>query len=293
MMPMKRLLAILCMLVAAVRTGAAETAAAWGPEKGAHYVLYLCAGQSNMDGRAKVKALTGELAPYAQPLPEVLIRYSAGGLRRKLRASPGFIALAPGCSESPNTFGPELSFGRALAQAHPGRKILLVKVSEGGTNLFADWNPEAPDNLYARLLRITRETQEMLVAGGATSEIAGMIWMQGESDGSKGMEGMYQERLSAFIARVRADLKSETLPFVIGQICLANPEHQKILAAQEAVAKEVPGTALASSAGLKTFDKNVHFDAPSQVELGKRFAAAFQRVGNRSEAGTGELKIKN
>jgi iduronate 2-sulfatase len=272
---MKTLLATMLMLVFA-SAQAAEPA--WKPEKGACYELYLCAGQSNMDGRAQAKALTGELANYAQPQTDVLIRYSVGGLRQPLRTSAGFVALCPGCSKSPATFGPELAFGRALADARKGKKILLIKVDEGGTNLFADWNPEAKNQLYARLIELTRETQEMLKQAGADSQLAGMIWLQGEGDSGKAQAGKYQERLTAFIARVRTDLKSEKLPFVIGQICAANPAYQTVIAAQQAVAKTVPATAIAASTGLKTSDKNVHFDAPSQIELGKRFAAEMQKL---------------
>ena len=254
------------------------SAATWKAEKGGHYEIYLCAGQSNMDGRAPAKGLSGTLAHYAQPQQDVLILHSSNGLHRKLRESPGIITLRPGCSESPASFGPELSFGRALTDARKGKKLILVKVTEGGTNLYADWNPDALNQLYARLLLNVRKTQKILEGAGATSEIVGMIWMQGESDSDTQQWGKYQERLTAFIDRVRTDLKVENMPFVIGQICAANPAYQKIIAAQKAVAQNVPGTAIASSAGLKTSDKNVHFDAPSQIELGKRFATELLKL---------------
>ena len=53
---MKTLFAAMLMLVFA-SAQAAEPVPAWKPEKGARYELYLCAGQSNMDGRAQAKAL--------------------------------------------------------------------------------------------------------------------------------------------------------------------------------------------------------------------------------------------
>lgn len=250
----------------------APSATIWKPEKGGHYKIYLCVGQSNMDGRAKAADLVGDLANYTQPRTDVLIRYSTGGLRRKLRTSDGFMPLRPGCSESPAWFGPELAFGHAIADSQPGKKILLIKVAEGGTNLYADWNPAAPKKLYALFLKAVRETQNLLKNEGATGEIAGMIWMQGESDSGKGHEEKYQEHLTAFIDKVREDLKAKKMPFVIGQICAANPAYQKVIAAQKAIAQTVPSTALASSVGLKTSDKATHFNAASQIELGKRFA---------------------
>ena len=164
----------------------------------------------------------------------------------------------------------------------------MVKVAEGGTNLYADWNPDAPKKLYARLIQSTRETLQFLKEEGASGEITGMIWMQGESDSVKNQQGQYQERLSAFITRVRADLNEEKMPFVIGQICTTNPAYQKIIAAQKAVAESVPATAVASSEGLKTLDKHVHFDTASQIELGKRFAAELMKLAKQPKSASAQ-----
>lgn len=264
-------------LVASI-SSAIEPLPAGKPEKGARYEVYICGGQSNMDGRAPAKGLTGELAVYAQPRTDVLIRHSSNGLHRKLRASSGLIALRPGLSENPACFGPELAFGHTMAEARKGRKILLVKVAEGGTNLYADWNPAAPNKLYARLLDNVRKTLEELEKAGASGTITGAIWMQGESDSGKGHAEHYAKNLTAFIARLRSDLNAPKMPFVIGQICVANPSFQKVIGAQKAVAQSVSGVAIASAEGLKTTDRNVHFDAPSQIELGKRFAAGMLKL---------------
>jgi len=245
------------------------------PEAGKHYTIYLLAGQSNMDGRGIAQDLTGELADFAAPDPTVLIRYSAGGLKRKLRESQGLIPLQPGCGENAAQFGPEIGFGHAMAKAYPQQNLLLIKVSEGGTNLRADWNPDNPKGLYPRLMTLGKETCDLLTQHGATYEIAGMAWHQGESD-AKDAEP-YAERLAAFIGRIRGDLKLPELPFVVGEICDANPQYQGVIAAQKKVAGSVPGVGFASSEGLTTSDKNVHFDCRSVVELGRRLAEAMPK----------------
>jgi len=247
--------------------------------KGVHYVVYLLAGQSNMDGRAAVADLKGPLAPYAKPRPEILIGYSAGGLHRPLRESSGFEPLHPGCSGTPakaggppptNTFGPELSFGPAIAAALPGQKILLLKVSEGGTSLAVDWNPNDPQKLYARFIHFVEAAQAKLKSDGDEVEIRGLIWMQGESDETL-PPGKYQALLTAFIAKVRTDLKMGALPFVIGQV-YDNGKRTAVIADQKAVATTVPATAFVDGTGLNTFDHGTHYDAASQIELGRRFA---------------------
>jgi hypothetical protein len=63
------------------------------PALAEHYDVFLLAGQSNMDGRGAKKDLTGDLAKWAAPRPEVLINFRAGGLHRPLTLSEGFRTL--------------------------------------------------------------------------------------------------------------------------------------------------------------------------------------------------------
>lgn len=253
--------------------------------KGLPYDIFLLVGQSNMDGRGPVAGLRGELEKFSQPRPEVKICYSIGGLHRPLRLSDGFEPLRPGCSGTPkiaggtpptNTFGLEVSFGAAMADALPGHKILLLKVAEGGTSLAADWNPQQPDQLYARFLKYVEAAQTQIREQGGIGHLRGMVWMQGESDSSL-RPGKYRELLTAFIAKVRADLATPTLPFVIGQV-YDNGKRDNVIAAQKAVAKDVPGTGFASADGLKTIDAGTHFDAASQIALGTSCAKEMLRL---------------
>jgi iduronate 2-sulfatase len=249
-----------------------------------HYDVFLLAGQSNMDGRGAVKDLQEDLAPYATTSSNVRIHFSAGGLRRPLTVSDGLQPLAPGFSGTPGnkpgalptqTFGPELSFGPAIAKALPGRRILLVKFAEGGTSLGVDWNPGAKDKLYENFIRFVRTTQDMLKANGDTGAIRGMLWHQGEGDAGMA-PGKYQAALTEFISRVRTDLELPELPFIIGQV-YDKPSRQSLIADQKATAQSVPFTGFAEADDLTTWDAGTHFDAKSQIELGKRFAREMAR----------------
>ncbi|MCB0221709.1 MAG: hypothetical protein KDH09_18575, partial [Chrysiogenetes bacterium] len=71
--------------------------------------VYILAGQSNMEGRAHRKDLPQELA---RPRPDIL--YFCGDTWEPL--APGGSRKPP----SPDGFGPEITFGRTLANA-PGR----------------------------------------------------------------------------------------------------------------------------------------------------------------------------
>lgn len=248
-----------------------------------HFEIFLLAGQSNMDGRGAVADLKGDLEAYAKPNPDVLIHFSAGGLRRPLTVSQGFQPLQPGFSGTPGnksadtlptkTFGPEVSFGPSIAAALPGKRVLLIKFAEGGTSLARDWNPQDKGKLYENFIKFVRGTLETVKNNGDTAEIRGMVWHQGESDA--GMPtGKYQAALTEFIARVRADLGVKDLPFVIGQV-YDNGKRTNIIDDQKATAQAVANTAFVDATGLTTFDKGTHFGAQSQIEFGQRYARAM------------------
>ncbi len=251
-----------------------------------HYEVFLVAGQSNCDGRGQATELKGPLAKWAKPQEDVMIAYSCSSLRGKALASEGFQPLQPGWSVAPgknrptalpsNTFGPEVAFGRGLADRMKGKKIAVIKFAEGGTSLQKDWNPEVKNRLYAAFLDFTHKSLAALKAKGHTFTIRGMIWHQGESDASLSAEE-YQKLLTAFIARVRTDFNSPDLPFGIGEV-YDNGKRDSIRAAQQATARDVKGAFLVSVEGLKTSDQGTHFDAAGQLELGDRFAEKMAKA---------------
>jgi iduronate 2-sulfatase len=241
--------------------------------------VYVLSGQSNMDGRGRTKELVGELERWAKPQADVRIAYSNSD-RRGPYATDGFVPLEPGYSVPPgtkqrklpgDTFGPEVSFGRAVADANSKDRIVLVKFSEGGTSLHNDWMPDNDKSLYPQLLAFVRQSLKALTDAGEKPRLAGMIWHQGESDASL-PQGEYQRLLTEFIARVRRDLGVADLPFVIGEV-YDNGRRDRVRAGQRAIATAVPNVHFVSVDGLKTADQGTHFETTSQIELGKRLAA--------------------
>ena len=257
--------ALLLLLLASVTVHAQE------------YDVYILAGQSNMDGRGKSADLT---PPLDSPQKNVRFYYQNG-----VHSTNGWIDLTPGYAIAPGhkaelpgtTFGPEIGVGAALAKAQPDRKIAILKISRGGTSLAKDWKIGTPDEpatqgpLYKEFHEGVPKALKMLKDGGDTYVLRAMIWHQGESD-STSTEEVYTKLLTDFIARVRKDIDQPELPFIIGEV-YDNKKRDSILAAQKAVSKTVPNTALASAADLKTWDNGTHFDAASQLILGERLAA--------------------
>lgn len=248
-----------------------------------HYDVYLIGGQSNADGRGATSDLTNGLAAWQLPQPDVRIYYANPINRDPLNPAynTGWNMLAPGFSVPPGfsgalpsaKFGPELSFARALADAHPNRLLALIKVTQGGTSLSNDWNP-AGGFMYATLTNLTRTALQALTNEGASYTLRGLIWHQGESDGSLSTAD-YQSRLTGFINAVRRDLGVTNLPVVVGE--LATNRSVTVRQAQFNVAAIMPYVGFASSSNLATLAANdPHFTAPSQLTMGQRMAAALE-----------------
>lgn len=251
-----------------------------------HYDVYILSGQSNMDGRGKSSELTGELAKFAKPHDHVRINYSNSTLRGPYTSGgwkplePGY-SVPPGAKDAPDkkytlpgrTFGPEIGFAHALAADQPDTQIAIIKFSEGGTNLRSNWDPDNADGIYPQFLAHVRSSLKSLTDAGDTFTLKAMVWHQGESDASL-PPGEYEKLLAAFIARVRADLNTPNLLFVVGEV-FDNGKRDNVRAGQLAVSKSVPNVRFVPASNLTTSDNGTHFDTKSTIALGQRFANAL------------------
>ncbi|WP_283434167.1 sulfatase-like hydrolase/transferase [Neorhodopirellula lusitana] len=261
-----------------------------------HYDVYLLAGQSNMDGRGTVSDLTDQ---QRKPNDDAIIYY-----RNLPTTSDGWQPLAPGFSIPPKykeglpspTFGPEIGFAAKMLKASPDTKLALIKGSKGGTNLRADWKPGNQDDIesqgprYRDFIETIRLATDDLTKRGDTFTIRCLLWHQGESD-SKTNSKKHQERLEELITRLREDVKVADLPAVVGEV-YDNGKRDKVRAAIQAVGTNGDHTGFVSAEGLTTWDAGTHFDAASQLELGKRFADAVTKVVRKQATPDIELVSK-
>jgi hypothetical protein len=251
---------IRCVLIACIAMFATPHAA-----KASVIKVYLMAGQSNMDGAGLVAGLQ---PPYSAPQP---------GVKFWNNKTSDWAALQPGIGANTSAeFGPELSFGYAMHTAFPDDAICLIKYAVGATSLAYDWNPNGSGWCYNNFKATANAAIDRLSAAGYSPEIAGMLWMQGESDAYIGMASVYAENLTNFIGRVRSDFAAPNMPFVIGRIntytwgTAANNE--LVREAQMAV----PGT-VDNASWINTDDLPLsyagHFNTQGQITLGARFAS--------------------
>ena len=218
--------------------------------------VYILAGQSNMEGKAKVNLLEYQIAqPATRDLfkhlqkdgkwverDDVWIKF----LDRKGRLTVGFGSL--GC------IGTELEFGNVVGDRYAG-PVLLIKTAWGGRSLYRDFRPPssglpAPEVLEKMLADQKKRKPEATLEGvkepfgktyramledvnatladlkavipsyqGQGCELAGFVWFQGWNDMiNDEYTAEYAKHMINFIRDVRKDLKAPNLPFVIGQM---------------------------------------------------------------------------
>src|ERR1035437_7729706 len=226
--------------------------------------LYLLMGQSNMAGRGQIGA--EDKTPHPRVFLFTLQNKWEPAVEPVTRDKPGMLGIGPG-----------LAFGKAMAATDPGLTIGLVPCAVGGTPLKR-W--ERTGDLYSNAVQRARLAMR-------EGTLKGIIWHQGESDsGAATNANSYGDRLSRMIQDIRADLGAPELPFVVGQIGEflydRGPGHaaytRVVNAALAALPERVPATACAPSRGLKDKGDVLHFDAASQREFGRRYAAAMLRL---------------
>lgn len=204
-----------------------------------------------------------------------------------------YVALKGNCVFSPysnvnfkngffgDSFGPEVGF--ALECKKAGRSLVLIKYSAGGMamNYFIE------DNDISRIMKsyILNCLLE-LVNKGYYPNIQAFCWMQGENDCSYDASAYYgkEKRLIKYI-RLAFNEKQIFIDARVTDWKLVdlNCRQDIVNEAKEKIAQEERLCYLIDSTGLKKNQFDIgHYDTPSTIELGRRFAREFLA---HSEAG--------
>ncbi|HOV25821.1 MAG TPA: sialate O-acetylesterase [Pseudobacteroides sp.] len=237
---------------------------------GAPYKIFLLAGQSNMAGIGMNHELTPE---YKEPIENVKI-YASGTVDNDVAGEWGTLKIGYGGGSG--CFGPELTFGRDIANLMPDSKILLIKEGWSGTSLCDDWRPPSAGGTTGKLYNsFISNTKKALAALGPEIEyeIAGMCWMQGESDAcAPNIASDYESNLTAFINDVRKDLNVPNMPFIIAMIDDSDcwPYNATVRQGEINVAKKVPYVGIFDTKDLDT--DGMHYKTAGVLEMGSLFA---------------------
>ena len=156
-----------------------------------------------------------------------------------------------------------------------GEKIGLIPCADGGT-CISEWQPG--ELLYDNAIAQARLAKR-------TSEIAGILWHQGENDSdTKENAELYHDRFMNMITSVFADLDlPDDTPVIVGGLgdFTATFEggkfkfHKNINRTLQALADELPSGGFAAADGLSCKADGIHFTSASYRELGHRYFKAY------------------
>ena len=138
-------------------------------------------------------------------------------------------------------------------------------------------------------------------AGDKSFDRVTFIWMQGESDAGKGRANVYAENFLKLLERLKADLKRETMPFVIGRISdhdMTNPNWTSMREVQVKLAQSQ-----ADGAWIDTDDLNgggagapggdLHYPKEESVTLGVRFATkAIEMIHGATNVSAADTQLE-
>jgi hypothetical protein len=114
---------------------------------------------------------------------------------------------------------------------------------------------------------------------GKSYDTVTFVWMQGESDGMRGLGGAYEESFLRLLGRLKTDLDRKDISFVIGRINDAHlkgpsAEHwRRVRDVQVKLAEDSDRGAWIETDDLNGPDDGVHFPREKYPALGQRFAA--------------------
>ncbi len=245
--------------------------------------VYILAGQSNMSGGGDVVA---ECLQFDAVVGDKVRIWDASDVWGKQGGPVKWETLnqlqALKKEAKANKIGPEFGFAKAMSQLYPADELCLIKVSHGGTAI--DWwlpDPTGKENGCSKLLANLKGALQNI---GGDYEVAGMLWMQGESDAKTQADAeAYQKKLEQLIALMRKETGKPELPVVIGRISSRILESKKfnmpfvkvVQSGQEAVAEDDKNASVINTDDLSQRSDLVHFDQEGQLGLGKRFGEAM------------------
>lgn len=225
---------------------------------------FLLIGQSNMAGRGFVNE--------AVPVELSRIKLLRNGLWtpafRPFSADRGFagVCLAESFAEK--------------YTAEQAAEAGIIACADGGTRL-EQWMPGQP--LYDNAVNNARLAMR-------SSQLAGILWHQGEGDMADGRWQVYGQNFKNFLHTLRKDLGAEDVPFLIGglgdflaECSLIAPEtrtnYARLNEAFAAIAAQEKNVGFVSAAGLGANPDNLHFSAAALHEFGLRYYEEYKKLG--------------
>ncbi|WP_290838376.1 sialate O-acetylesterase [Flavobacterium sp.] len=278
-------------------------------QKGDTFKVFYLGGQSNMEGFGFNKDLPADLS---QPMKDVYIfdgnRGGDGepglgvGKWEQLRPGHGTGFASDGKENKPSDrFGVELTFAKRMRELYPNDKIAIIKYARNGSGLdslatgpFGCWEPEykAKPNQYDFFLKTIEGAKGAKDVNGDgkadTLVFSGILWMQGEGDGSftEEIAMEYYKNLNHLIEMMRSVFKEKDLPVVVGKISDSGNSESGIVFkngdlvryCQEKFVRDDKRAGIVRSTSRYSYSDPYHYDSAGYIDFGKNFADEMAKL---------------
>ena len=272
---MNRFLCIFALLFAGFSVNAEPVNVSVLPKGVERVEIFLLMGQSNMKGRGEVPKNQSE---YPRILSMNMSDNQWYAAKHPLHKA-GVPDLIDGSDNA--GVGPGLDFAQALVEKDDKVLVALVPCAHGGSwiNLWG-----ANGRFYKKALPRAQKALGDFPEG--TARIAGVLWLQGESDSLENRYEVYSDKLVDLVQRLRVDLNEPELPFVSCTIGTFIKPKGKYLYVKEInddlldLPDLVPKTACVDARDLDDghIGDYMHYNTESQQTIGRRFAVEYLRL---------------
>lgn len=253
------------------------------------FYVYLCIGQSNMEGHAKFEPQDTIVNKRFQVLEAV----DCDNLNRK---KGQWYTAVPPLSRCTTGLTPVDYFGREMIANLPEDvKVGVINVAVGGCKIelfdkdnYQSYVSTSPDwlksmvaqydgNPYARLVEMAKIAQKDGV-------IKGILLHQGESNTN---DTLWTKKVKLVYDNLLKDLnlKAESTPLLAGEV--VNADQGGICASMNKIIatlpETIPNSHVISSSGCPDVADNLHFSAEGYRMLGKRYAAKMLEIMKNSK----------
>lgn len=238
-----------------------------------NYKIVILAGQSNAVGQAKTKDF---LIEYKQLQTNIKIW---DGSECDDFMKNKWMCVQTGFGTDTARTGSEISFAKAITQKFPNDSIRIIKAAWSATSIAECWlSPSVGigyrGNFYRNFFDMSvNPALQSIINHGNTYEIAGILWMQGESDAlTLPFANAYGYNLTHFIQDLRKDLETSAMPFIIAKIDDSPtwPYCAIVRQAEDSVATNIPNIGIFDTKDFET--DGAHYYPAGIIKIGIGFA---------------------
>ena len=250
-----------------------------------NFHIFLCFGQSNMEGNARIEAID------SVGIPDNFLNLSAVNFSDKSRKmGKWYKAVPPLCRENTG-LTPVDYFGRTLLEYLPeGHKVGVVHVAIGGISIdgylpdrIDEYAKTAPEWMKPMLAAYDGHPYHRLVAMAKKAQkkgvISGILLHQGETNNG---DPLWPQNVKTVYENLLKDLnlKAEDVPLLVGEVVAA--DRGGICAAHNAIIdtlyRVIPTAHMVPADGVPQNFDFLHFTAAGYRELGRRYAAEMLKI---------------